>query len=89
MGKRRKYKDWTIEDLYKVYYGPNMDGKNVSANEIKQYEDALRTKLVTKHWREREVKRIFSYHGEVESIRRSNKEKTSDFKIEDEKLILE
>lgn len=88
MGKRRKYKDWTIEDLYKVYYGPNVDGKNVSANEIEQYEDALRTKLVTK-WRERDVAQIFSYLGEVIRVSRSNQEKTSDLKIEAEKLIIE
>ena len=87
MGKRQKYKNWTIEDLHKVYYGPNMDGKNVSKNGILQYEDALRT-LVTK-WREEEVKQIFSYLGEVERVPRSNRKKTSDFKIEDEKLIIE
>ena len=89
MGKRQKYKNWTIEDLYKVYYGPNLDGKNVSANEIKQYENRLRTKLISKRWREREVKQIFSYLGEVETVPESNHKKTSDFKIEDEKLIIE
>ena len=88
MGKRRKYKDWTIEDLHKVYYGPNKDGKNVSKNGILQYEDAMRTKLITK-WREREVAQIFSHLGEVKRVSRSNRKKTSDFKIEDEKLIIE
>jgi hypothetical protein len=88
MGKRTAYKDMTYEDLLKIYYGPNLNGKNVSANEIKQYEDALRTKLVTK-WRERDVAQFFSYLGEVEPVRRSNQEKTSDFKIVAEKLIIE
>jgi len=87
MGKRQKYKNWTIEDLYKVYYGPDLDGKNVSKNEIEQYEVDLRA-LVTK-WREEEVKQIFSYLGKVERVPRSNRKKTSDFKIEDEKLIIE
>lgn len=87
MGKRQRYKNWTIEDLHKVYYGTNKDGKNVSKNGILQYEDDLRT-LVTK-WREEEVKQIFSYLGEVERVPRSNRKKTSDFKIEDEKLIIE
>ena len=87
MGKRQKYKNWTIEDMYKVYYGLNLDGKNVSKNEIEQYEDDLRT-LVTK-WREDEVKQIFSYLGKVERVPRSNRKKNSDFKIEDEKLIIE
>ena len=88
MGKRQKYKNWTIEDLHKVYYGPNMDGKNVSKNGIIQYEDDLRTKLITK-WREEGVKQIFSYLGKVETVPKSNHKKTSDFKIEDKKLIIE
>jgi hypothetical protein len=88
MGKRTAYKDRTYEDLLKIYYGPNLNGKNVSKKGIEQYENALRTKLVTK-WRERDVKQIFSYLGEVEPVRRSNQEKTSDFKIVAEKLIIE
>lgn len=88
MGKRTAYKDMTYEDLLKIYYGPNLNGKNISANGIKQYENALRTKLVTK-WRERDVAQIFSYLGEVEPVRRSNQEKTSDFKVVAEKLIIE
>jgi len=84
----KAYKDMTYEDLLKIYYGPNLNGKNVSKKGIEQYENALRTKLVTK-WRERDVAQIFSYLGEVEPVRRSNQEKTSDFKIVAAKLIIE
>jgi len=88
MGKRMRNKVKTMDDLEKIYYGPNKDGKNVSANEIRGHEDHMRTKIISP-MREDEVKQIFSPLGVVERISRTNQKKTSDFKIENEKLIIE
>ena len=88
MGKRMRNKVQKIEDLLKIYYGPNIDGRNVSASERRGYEDHMRTNVISP-MREDEVKQFFSPLGIVEKISRTNQKKTSDFKIETEKLIVE
>jgi len=81
-------KKMTIGELNKIYYGPDRDGKNVSVNEIKGYEDSQRNNILSP-LREKDVKRFFAPIGEVEKIPRNNQKKTNDFKIESEKLMIE
>lgn len=85
---RNKVKTMKMDDLEKIYYGPNKDGKNVSANEMRDYENYIRDRFISP-MRENEVKQFFSPLGVVERISRTNQKKTSDFKIEDENLLIE
>jgi hypothetical protein len=87
MGNKIAFKVKTIDDLLEIYYGPNKDGKNISANEIKKYEDHIRTDIISP-LREGEVKQFFSPIGELKRISRSQS-KTSDFTIESENLLIE
>lgn len=82
-----KYKVKTIEDLEKIYYGPNKNGKNVLPSEIKKYEDYIRTKVISP-MNEGEVKQFFAPIGEIKRISRSQNE-TNDFIIENNKLLIE
>ncbi|MEE8168707.1 MAG: hypothetical protein V3T58_07535 [Candidatus Hydrothermarchaeales archaeon] len=87
MGKRMKNKVKTIEDLEKIYYGPNIDGKNVSAGEIKNYEDYTRTRFISPV-KEKEVRDFFSPIRQVKKLSRG-RGKTSDYIIESSNIVIE
>lgn len=87
MSKKIAYKIKTVEDLEKIYYGHNKDGKNVAANEIKEYEDYKRTEIISK-LREKEIQKHFTPIGDVKRISRCQN-KTNDFRIENKKILIE
>lgn len=88
MGKKKDYLPDTIEDLNEMYYGKNMNGKDLNFEMRKNYEDYIQSGIINQK-REQEVRELFSPIGELEKIKRKKGETTIDFKCENEKLIIE
>ncbi len=88
MGKKKDYLPNNIEALEEIYYGKNMNGKDLNSERRKKYEDYIRSKFISPG-REQEIMELFSPIGELEKIKRKEGEATADFKCENEKLIIE
>ncbi|MFH0860071.1 MAG: hypothetical protein V1921_02625 [Candidatus Altiarchaeota archaeon] len=77
-----------IEGLMKIYYGPCMDGKNVSSNGIISYQDFIRTNVVTPQL-ERYVKKVLSPLGDLTRIQENKSNKVPDYEIKDKGVDVE
>jgi hypothetical protein len=77
-----------IEDLMRVYYGPDVDGKNVSSDEISRYEDFARTEIISPQL-ERLVEELLSPLGELDEVRENKFNKVPDYEIKKEKIYVE
>lgn len=87
----RKNKDYVaknMDDLEKIHYGPNKDGRNVDLFRLRRYNDNLRAQVLSP-WRERDVEKIFASLGKIEKIPENTKRPTFDYKIDARRLLLE
>ena len=86
--KNRDHVPKDMEELEKIYYGPDKDGRNIDLFRQRRYEDNLRTHVLSpKH--EDDVEKMFAPLGIIERIRENKKRPTFDYKIDARKLLLE
>lgn len=78
----------TIEDLEKIYYGENKDGTNVDYDLIEKHQTWLKTNIFSPS-NEKEIAEIFSPLGKVAKIKEIPNQKTIDFRIDKEKMLIE
>jgi len=88
MKKDKPFRPKSYEDLLKLFYGENLDGKNRDLYALKQYNDDLISRFKSPHY-EDYVKGFFSNIGEVKKIPKKHNKYTYDFKIESEKILIE
>ena len=86
MSKKKKgIKD--IDELEKIFYGENKDGKNVDLYKRHKYLNNPVRDILNPH-EENFVKEVFSKWGYVKKIKETNS-RTSDLKIDSEKILVE
>lgn len=86
--KKKDHVPRDIEDLERIYYGLNKEGKNVDLHRKRGYEDWLRAQVMSPSF-EDYVKEMFAPLGNVEKVPENKKRPTFDFKIDDRRLLLE
>jgi len=87
----RKDKDYlpkNMEDLEKIFYGSNKDGRDVDLYRLRRYLDMVRTKNQSPA-SEDYAKKRFAPLGKIEKIPENQKHTNFDYKIDDWKLLLE
>ena len=77
-----------IDDLEKIFYGPNKNGKNVDLYRQRRYLDLLRTQVMSPAF-EGDAKAMFAPLGKMEKIPENQERPTLDYKIDDRRLLLE
>lgn len=77
-----------MDELEKIYYGANKNGRNIDLFRQRRYEDNLRTHVLSPR-HEHDVEKMFTSLGTVEKIRENKKCPTFDYKIDARKLLLE
>lgn len=76
----------SIDELEKLYYGPNKDGYQVDLEKIAKNQDWIYNQMNPS--KEEFVQKIFSVLGKIIKIP-TTEETTSDFAISEEKLLIE
>jgi len=77
----------SMDDMEKMYYGPNKDGKNVDLMKISKHQDWINNQM--NQYKEEFVQKIFSELGKIIKIPATGLETTSDFVILEERLLIE
>jgi hypothetical protein len=87
----RKTKDHlprNMEDLEKIFYGPDKDGKKVNLFRLRRYLDNLKTQVLSPSF-EGDVKKMFAPLGKTEKIPENQEHTNFDYKIDAQRLLLE
>lgn len=86
--KKKDYLPKDMDDLEKIFYGPNKDGRKVNLFRQRRYLDNLRTQVMSPRI-EGEVKKMFATLGKIEKIPETQEHTNFDYKIDARSLLLE
>ncbi len=86
--KKKEFLPKDMDDLEKMVYGPNKDGRNIDSYRLKQYKDWLQSEDFSARL-EQETRTIFSPLGEVVKIKENKAKSTFDFRIDSVEVLVE
>lgn len=86
--KKKDHLPKDMDDLEKIFYGPDKDGRNIDRFRQRRYLDNLRTQVRSPR-SEVDAEKIFASFGKMEKIPENQEHTNFDYKIDDQRLLLE